>query len=143
MRRIGIILLLFSSACFSADIHQWRDRDGGTYFGDRPPPGMQSSPVTVEPNVYQGTGSDAPSASVEQHHKVVLYSTTRCGYCRQARTYFRANDIVFEEYDVEKSLKGKRDYKRLGARGVPIILVDRKRLDGFSQASFERIYLAR
>ena len=141
MHRLVIIFLCFASASFSADIHQWRDRDGGVHFGDLPPPDMRSERVTVKPNVYAGTGK--PAAAPQQHHKVVLYSTAWCGYCRKARNYFRSHRIRFEEYDVEKSMKGKRDYKRLGARGVPIIFVGRQRLDGFSQAAFENLYRAR
>ena len=143
MQHLVIILLFFAGACSGADIHQWRDRDGGVHFGDLPPPDVQSERVMVEPNVYAGTGTAKPSAIPQQHHRVVLYSTTWCGYCRKARNYFRARKIRFEEYDVEKSLKGKRDYKRLGARGVPIIFVGKQRLDGFSQAAFESLYRAR
>jgi len=48
--------------------------------------------------------------------------------------------IRFTEYDIEKSSKGKRLYKNLGARGVPVILVGKKRMNGFSEAGFEKIY---
>ena len=143
MYRLLLITLLFSGACCGADIHQWRDRDGGRHFGDRPPAGAQSSTVMVEPNVYAGTGADGRATTSRQAHTVVLYSTAWCGYCRKARNYFRTNNIEFAEYDVEKTLKGKRDYKRLGARGVPIILVGKKRLNGFSRAAFENLYRAR
>lgn len=51
---------------------------------------------------------------------------------------FRLSLMV--EYDVEKSSKGKRDFKRLGGTGVPIILVGQKRLNGFSWETFEKLY---
>ena len=69
-----------------------------------------------------------------------MYSTTWCGYCKQARNYFQQNNIAFAEYDVEKSDKGKRDYKKMNGRGVPIILVGDKRMNGFSPGAFEKIY---
>ena len=36
--------------------------------------------------------------------------------------------------------KAKRKYKQLGATGVPVIIVGRKRMNGFSEAGFKRIY---
>ncbi len=72
-----------------------------------------------------------------------MYSTSWCGYCKKARRYFTENDIPYVDYDVETSAKGKRDYRKLGARGVPVILVGNKRLNGFSQDSFNKIYQLR
>ncbi|MGI9290354.1 MAG: glutaredoxin domain-containing protein [Gammaproteobacteria bacterium] len=69
-----------------------------------------------------------------------MYSTEWCGVCKKARNYFTANDIPFKEYDVEKSTKGARDYKKLNARGVPVILVGKSRLNGFSSGKFENLY---
>ena len=66
--------------------------------------------------------------------KVVLYSTTWCGYCKKARDYFLDQGIAFSEYDVEKSTRGRRDYARLGGKSVPIILVGKTRINGFSVA---------
>jgi mycoredoxin len=55
---------------------------------------------------------------------VVLYATTWCGYCAQARSFFTRNGIAYREVDVEKSEEGQRDYQRLGGGGVPIIVID-------------------
>ena len=72
-----------------------------------------------------------------------MYGTTWCGYCKKTRSYFGANKIRYKEYDVENSEKGKRDYKKLGAKGIPVMLVGKKRLNGFSEASFKRIYTSK
>ena len=69
-----------------------------------------------------------------------MYATSWCGVCRKARSYFRANGIAFTEFDVENSARGKREFKRLGGRGVPVILVGKKRLNGFNRTAFESIY---
>jgi len=58
----------------------------------------------------------------------------------EAAVLVRRKGIRFTEYDIEKSSKGKRLYKNLGARGVPVILVGKKRMNGFSEAGFEKIY---
>ncbi len=42
-----------------------------------------------------------------------MYSTSWCGYCKKTHDYFNSNNIAFEEYDVETTTKGKRDYEKL------------------------------
>lgn len=123
----------------ATEIHRWTDGNGNTHFGDQPPATTQSEILTVVPNVYESPtivrNDVTPTSS-----NVVLYSTQWCGYCKRARECFRANRISFEEYDVEKSRKGKRDFKKLRARGVPVILVGESRMNGFSEESFRAMY---
>jgi glutaredoxin len=99
------------------------DADGQVHFGDRPPTDAASDIVNVRPNVYDAPSIEAlPEPLASTPERVLLYSTRWCGFCTKARPYFQANGISFEEYDVETSAKGKRDYARLGAGGVPVIL---------------------
>lgn len=81
-----------------------------------------------------GTGAAGASG------RVVMYATSWCPYCRKARNYFRDNGIPFTEYDIEKNAQARREYDALGARGVPVILVGKKRMNGFSAAGFEKLY---
>ena len=69
-----------------------------------------------------------------------MYSTDWCHYCKKARQYFKKNNIAYTEYDIDKNKKAKRRYKEMGATGVPVILVGKKRMNGFNQKGFERIY---
>ena len=62
------------------------------------------------------------------------------GYCKKARNYFNSKGIPFKEYDIEKSQSAARRHKEMGASGVPVILYRDKRMNGFSEAGFERIY---
>ncbi len=71
---------------------------------------------------------------------VVMYSAVWCGICKNAKRYFNQNGIAFKEYDIETSAKGRRDYKKLRGRGVPIILVGKKRINGFTPKSFKALY---
>jgi glutaredoxin len=135
-----IAMVGLSMIANAAQVHQWRDKDGKIYFGDRPPPNVQSTQVTVKPNVYSSPSIENLSKLLTPSNKVVLYSTTWCGYCKQARKYFQAQGIAYTDYDVETTEKGKRDYARMGAHGVPIILVGGKRLNGFSEESFQSLY---
>jgi glutaredoxin len=137
----GCLLMALTGTIVSADeIYKWRDESGKIHFGDRPPVMEESTPVTVKPNVYQAREIEIISGTGYRREKVVMYSTNRCGYCKQARQYFKRNAIPYVEYDVETSQKGKRDYKKMGGTGVPIILVGERRLNGFSEASFSAAY---
>jgi len=68
---------------------------------------------------------------------VVMYATDWCPYCAKARAYFRSNGIPFVEHDIEKSTAAHAEFKRLHGRVVPLILVGRERVDGFSELAFE------
>ena len=143
-RRATLVLGLalgLAGAVGAADIHQWRDADGRVHFGDHPPAGAASTVVKVRPNVYQSPSVEGlAKVFARAPDKVVMYSASWCGYCRKARRYFEAHQVPFEEYDVETSEKGQRDYAALGARGVPVILVGDKRLNGFTEAAFTNLY---
>lgn len=133
-------LILLPLLAVAGDIHRWRDENGRISFGDKPPANVATEVVEVKPNVYASPTIETLAEPLVKEAPVVLYSAVWCGYCKQARNYFKAKAIPFVEYDVEKSDRGRRDYKRLRARGVPVILVGKQRLNGFDAASFERIY---
>ncbi|MCU7838810.1 MAG: DUF4124 domain-containing protein [Candidatus Thiodiazotropha sp. (ex Troendleina suluensis)] len=139
---LGLLILAGIGANLSvADaIYRWRDEDGKVHFGDRQPAYVESESVTVKPNVYHSPSIEKLSHGSASNEGVVMYSAKWCGYCKKARKYFKSHSIAYEEYDVESSAKGKRDYKKLGASGIPIILVGTRRLNGFSEASFRNIY---
>lgn len=143
-----LVLLLLGLALPSAvqaGIYKWVDGDGNVHFSDKPPAEVQASEVRVRINTYTSPQiTSSPFAGQPDkaagNKRVVLYSTSWCGYCKQARNYFQANNIPFTEYDVETSARGQRDYAAMGGGGVPIILVGNQRLNGFSASAFERIY---
>jgi glutaredoxin len=137
----GCLLIALGGSIVSAEeIYKWRDENGKIHFGDRPPVTQESTPVTVKPNVYQAREIEAISGTGYRREKVVMYSTKRCGYCKQARQYFKRNAIPYMEYDVETSQKGQRDYKKMGGTGVPIIMLGQRRMNGFSEAGFREFY---
>ncbi len=78
-----------------------------------------------------------PPARAEATPQVVMYATAWCPYCAQARAYFAQSGIAYVEHDVEKSARAREEFRRLGGRGVPLIVVGRERLNGFSEQGFE------
>lgn len=144
-KTMGIVLLAIvaMTAARAGEIHQWRDASGQLHFGDRPPSDARATVVKVKTNVYTSPSIEVLSKAVQPSRQVVMYSAAWCGYCKKARNYFNSHGVAFSEYDIETSDKGQRDYERLGAHGVPIILVGEQRLNGFSQAAFESIHKPR
>jgi glutaredoxin len=72
--------------------------------------------------------------------RVVLYSASWCPYCDKARAYFQNNGVAFNEYDTEKSAKGRRDYDAMNGDGIPIVLVNNHKIVGWKQREFDRYY---
>ena len=129
-----------------ADIFRWVDEQGRIHFTDKPPPQAESQSVRLRINSFTSPSIEPFQFDESLISKrvvtpdVIMYSTSWCGYCKQARRYFNQKQIAFTEYDVEKTDKGKQDFKRLGGKGVPVILVGDQRLNGFSKRAFEQIY---
>ena len=65
-----------------------------------------------------------PPPRIPGNDKVVLYSTTWCGYCAKTRAYFADNNIKYEELDVEQTDQGRTFYQQIGANGVPIVTIN-------------------
>ena len=125
-----------------AEIYTWKDAQGRSHFGDRPPAESQATQLQLRINTYTNPEIQALNQplSSSDHRQVVMYSTSWCGVCKKAKRYFRKKKIPFQEYDVEKSRKGKSDFRRLGGRGVPIILVGDQRMNGFTAGRFDSFY---
>ena len=84
----------------------------------------------------------APAAVVPSanYPKIVLYSTSWCPHCSEARNYFNSKGIPFTERDVEEDDSAMEDVKtKYKSRGVPVIVIgnDQKILKGFQPATFE------
>ncbi|MCH9696853.1 MAG: glutaredoxin family protein [Gammaproteobacteria bacterium] len=134
-----ICLLVFCSNPAYAEIYKWIDHTGRIHFGDAPGQSQQAQRVAVEINTYQSDINSDSSSELNQS-SVVMYATSWCGYCRKARKYFKANDIAYTEYDIEKDMSAKRRYDAFGGRGVPVIFAGNRRMNGFSETGFKRLY---
>jgi glutaredoxin len=68
-----------------------------------------------------------------------MYATAWCPYCAKARAYFSQSGIAYTERDIERSAAAYAEFKRLGGRGVPLILVGSEKMAGFSELAFESL----
>ncbi len=132
-------LLLFSHSNF-AEIYKWTDENGRTHYSDKPNTDRKVEKLNIKINSYKHVTYKSLSDANSISDKVTMYSTSWCVYCKKARKYFKANNIPFSEYDIEKNARAKRSYDALGGKGVPVIIVGKKRMNGFSIPGFEKIY---
>lgn len=68
---------------------------------------------------------------------VVLYGTATCPYCIKTRAYLREHNIKFADLDVGKDEQARTAFAQLGAKAVPVILIGKRRLDGFNVTALQ------
>jgi glutaredoxin len=62
-----------------------------------------------------------------------MYATDWCPHCRRAQAFFAKQGIRYTHIDIEKSEAGRAEYRSLGGRGVPLIVVGSQRMSGFGE----------
>lgn len=147
---LAACVTLFIHADFAqADIYKWTDSNGKVHYSDAEPAEQKAETVNVD-NINTFTDvsiSDAPGwkgfyqPEIKPRVKnVVMYSTARCGYCKKARRYFTERGIDFTEKMIDSDKAAYEEYQQLDATGVPVILVGNKRMNGFSEKMFEKLF---
>ena len=76
---------------------------------------------------------------MKQQTKVTLYTTRQCAHCRQAKAYLQKQKVRFVEFDIERNQRAFKEFQRLGARGVPVIMIGSTRVDGFNPKKLEQV----
>ena len=147
-----VALLALLSTGSIAEIYTWIDDNGVKQFSDRPPEHNTATRVrTIEaPQISTVQTRVIPPDALPRKKKssgketsrgrVLMYSAEWCGVCKRAASYFRKKGIPFREKDIDASKQARREFEKLGGSGVPLILVGKRKLSGFSAASFEQIY---
>jgi len=127
------IVTLMSFCASAAGVKKWVDAEGKTHYGERPPEEVRAKSVNTKVSTVSGGGQ-------VQADKVILYSTSWCGYCKRARKYMAAKGIAYSEYDIEKDAIAKSRYQRAGGVGVPFLVRGDDIQRGFSRASYDRFF---
>lgn len=69
--------------------------------------------------------------------RITLYSTRNCPHCQRAKQYLQQRGLQFQELDVQQNVRAQKAFARLGARGVPVIMVGDTRIDGFDRGRLD------
>ena len=148
-----------------AEMYRWQDEKGVVTFKDYPPPVSQKNKVKVyadndfdpappkqttpNPVPAKRTVSQPVSPPVQPaqpkaerfNGTVEIYITAWCGYCKKAVAYMKSRNIPYVAYDIEKDSDAKQRHRDLGGRGVPLIIIGKNKMSGFSAEVLE-YYLA-
>ena len=130
--------------------------DGKTVYSDRPPAegaidktltfeNLPASPLPAETSAYieqlrrtvMPTPASAPSAGV------VLYSAAWCGFCKRAKAYLAAHGIPYQEFDIGTKAGMAAFVSAGGGKGVPLLLADGRRVQGFTPAAYDALFANR
>jgi glutaredoxin len=71
--------------------------------------------------------------------RITLYSAPGCPHCRRARDYLQLKGLRFLELDVQRNPRGRKEFARLGARGVPVLVIGEVRVDGFDRRRIDAV----
>jgi glutaredoxin-like YruB-family protein len=149
-----LVLLAFPQAY--GEMYQWVDENGVVTFKDTPPPpsgkrrkvkiyndsDFDLAPPTRESPAKSGDGRKAmqpqSGRKVRFTGTVEIYVTEWCGYCRKAQSYLQSKGVPYIAYDIENDSSAKKRHRELGGRGVPLIIVGSKKMNGFSRELLEQ-----
>jgi glutaredoxin len=118
-------------------VYKWTDNDGHVHFSDQPVDGVNTEEVRIRS--FSGPAQVSQDEGDFGAREVKILTTSWCGVCKAAKTYLAAKGIYFSEYDVETSDIGRQEFSRLAGKGVPIILVGKQRMDGFSASKLDEM----
>lgn len=72
--------------------------------------------------------------------KVTIYTTPTCVYCGMAKSFFKENNIAYEEKDVAKDEEARNTMiEKSGQMGVPVIEIDDKIVVGFDKEGLSEL----
>jgi glutaredoxin len=103
MGRIFVLLLIVGCLHF-----------GWKYFGS-------SNSPTLSGNM--SSDQIGTLAAAVKPGDVVMYSTTECGYCTQARAWLNQNGFAFTECNMSVDQRCVQEFRSYGADGTPFLLV--------------------
>lgn len=80
-------------------------------------------------------------ARTVQAEEVVMYSTTECAYCAQARAWMARYDFAFTECNMSVKPRCQDEFNAYGANGTPYLVIRRHgkehhMKDGFDSEEF-------
>ncbi len=71
---------------------------------------------------------------------ITIYSTPTCVYCNMAKTFFKANNVAFTEYNVASDLEKRKEMiDKTGQMGVPVIDLGGEVVVGFDEPKLRAV----
>jgi len=75
-----------------------------------------------------------------KHHRVVVYTSPTCSWCRTVKSYLKKNHVNFREVNIARDEKAGKDLmRRSGQMGVPQTDIDGMVVVGFDKLKLDAI----
>jgi glutaredoxin len=139
------VIVLIGLAAFglsAAAQYKWTGPDGKVVYSDSPPPpGVTAGTIAGPPLAKTDSRSNlAGLAPIAAKYPVVLYTTSDCSPCQQARSYLNARGIPFTEKTV-KTAADADAFRTAGFNEVrfPTLSVGRERNTGFEASQWDSL----
>jgi glutaredoxin len=121
-------------------LYKYTDEAGQVYFTDRPPADVQTEQITIQVQSFEGQATIFDHNPIESRpESITIYTADWCRVCHRAKKYMDDKGYQYIERDIEKHARARREFDRLGGKGVPVILVGKKRMNGFSPGKLEQM----
>lgn len=66
-------------------------------------------------------------------NKVEIFTSENCGFCHEAKDFFKENNIDYIEHNISEDAEAKKTLIKKGFRSVPVISIDGKEIMGFDK----------
>jgi glutaredoxin len=128
--------------------------DGKITYSDHEPEKGQSSkalnfndlpsspvpPLPAEANKAKAALQARTSPVAEVQSRNVIFTASWCGYCKKAKVYLRNKGISIGELDIDTP-SGRESYRSAGGSGIPLLLYQGKRVQGFSEPAYNAVFM--
>lgn len=81
------------------------------------------------------SGKPKPKKSV-----VEIFTAPFCPHCREAKAYLHEKKIPFREFNLERSREAEKRFLGMGAKSVPLIIVNGIVIKQWNRAAFDKAY---
>lgn len=144
--RLFIFTLCLPVWLSAQTLYKYTDENGRIHYTDRPPDNEQAETLDIKVKSYMAPAQIserlndyAAVLKPEPGTRITIYTTDWCGVCKKAKRYMDDRKIAYSERDIEKSAQAKRDYDRLGGKGVPLLQAGQKTMHGFSPRTLDAL----
>lgn len=110
-------------------------------FSHLPASPLSAEAIKFRADMERSLSAKAAAGYVPPANNVaVLFSAKWCGYCKLAKAYLQNGGHAYQELDIDTP-EGMRSFVQvLPKSGIPVLLKDGKRINGFSQQAYANFF---
>lgn len=83
------------------------------------------------------TTGDYSVQLAQSGHNVILLGTKWCEFCAKTRAHLTDLGVEYADMDIETSAAAAEIHRKLGAKGVPVLLVGDRQIRGFRPGAID------